>query len=250
MDRCATTATSYVIEVSYRHSVAGRSLPVGPMTAATENCPETDTKVCPLTAMPAAHWRAARSGQCIHEQPTRRLRRPARGGRVRPAPRDALGRSRPSARRGRGTRNRAQRWGFGALCSRRSRLDPARRGTSPMRTIRTVKDGPPVVHRGHSAGAVGQARHQSSHAHKIGHGVAAVGQFPMAANNQPNRRFSMIEPDTLFGDNLTRLQIQERRVKTGWNLVFTTQTDDESKLGLIDVWMKSDPIRETRSRAR
>lgn len=77
-----------------------------------------------------------------------------------------------------------------------------------------------------------------------------LGNFPMAANNQPNRRFSMIEPDTLFGDNLTRLQVQERRVKTGWNLVFTTQTDDESKLGLIDVWMKSDPIRETRSRAR
>ena len=51
----------------------------------------------------------------------------------------------------------------------------------------------------------------------------------------------MIEPDTLFGDNLTRLQIQERRVKTGWDLVFSTQTDDDSKLGLIDVWMKSDP---------
>ena len=51
----------------------------------------------------------------------------------------------------------------------------------------------------------------------------------------------MIEPDTLFGDNLTRLQIQERRVQTGWNLVFTTQTDDESSLGLIDVWMKSNP---------
>ena len=51
----------------------------------------------------------------------------------------------------------------------------------------------------------------------------------------------MIEPDSLFGDNLMRLQIQERRVKTGWNLVFSTQTDDDSELGLIDVWMKSDP---------
>ena len=59
--------------------------------------------------------------------------------------------------------------------------------------------------------------------------------------DQPNRRFCMIEPDTLFGDNLTRLQIQERRVKTGWDLVFSTQTDDDSKLGLIDVWMKSGP---------
>ena len=59
--------------------------------------------------------------------------------------------------------------------------------------------------------------------------------------DQPTRRFCMIEPDTLFGDNLTRLQIQERRVKTGWDLVFSTQTDDDSVLGLIDVWMKSGP---------
>ena len=59
--------------------------------------------------------------------------------------------------------------------------------------------------------------------------------------DQPNRRFCMIEPDSLLGDNLTRLQIQERRVETGWNLVFTTQTDEDFQLGLIDVWMKSDP---------
>ena len=51
----------------------------------------------------------------------------------------------------------------------------------------------------------------------------------------------MIEPDSLFGDNLTRLKIQERRVITGWDLVFSTQTDDDSGLGLVDVWMKSDP---------
>lgn len=32
-------------------------------------------------------------------------------------------------------------------------------------------------------------------------------------------------------------------MQTGWELVFTTQTDDQTGLGLIDVWMKSDPKR-------
>ena len=57
--------------------------------------------------------------------------------------------------------------------------------------------------------------------------------------DQPNRRFCLLEPDSLFDDALTRLQIQEFRVKKGWSLIFTVHTDDPAALGVVDVWSRT-----------
>lgn len=57
--------------------------------------------------------------------------------------------------------------------------------------------------------------------------------------DQPNRRFCLLEPDSLFDDALTRLQIQEFRVKKGWSLIFTVNTDDPPALGVVDVWTRT-----------
>ena len=57
--------------------------------------------------------------------------------------------------------------------------------------------------------------------------------------DQPNRRFCLLEPDSLFDDALTRLQIQEFRVKKGWSLIFTVQSEDPPTLGVVDVWSRT-----------
>lgn len=46
--------------------------------------------------------------------------------------------------------------------------------------------------------------------------------------------------EALSLDSLTdwpeeRQRVQERRVETGWDLVFSTQIDDDSELGLINM---------------
>ena len=57
--------------------------------------------------------------------------------------------------------------------------------------------------------------------------------------DQPNRRFCLLEPDSLFDDAITRLQIQQFRVKKGWSLIFTVQNEDPIELGVVDVWSRN-----------
>ena len=58
--------------------------------------------------------------------------------------------------------------------------------------------------------------------------------------DQLNRRFCLLEPDSLFDDALTRLQIQEFRVEESWSLIFTVQNEDPTELGVVDVWSRTD----------
>ena len=58
--------------------------------------------------------------------------------------------------------------------------------------------------------------------------------------DRPNRRFCLLEPDSLFDDAITRLQIQQFRVEKGWGLIFTVQNEDPTEFGVVNVWSRTD----------
>lgn len=65
--------------------------------------------------------------------------------------------------------------------------------------------------------------------------------------DKPNRRFCLLEQDSLFNEALTRLQIREHHVKQGWSLILTVETDDNSNgLGVVDVWTRSGDLADTK----
>ena len=56
------------------------------------------------------------------------------------------------------------------------------------------------------------------------------------------RGFFLAEPDTPLGDRITRTDVTQFPASQGWTQITTIELDEGPKLGVIDVWTKSDDL--------